>query len=104
MKTLFSLSERMHFGKKKSAAFVKLIILLLYKNHRKYFIGTVECTVQGFLNNLTYAFSISEVFDSEYRLAHERLPKDVLEKMEKIDAPPSSRVECCRKCFGAPLI
>ncbi|KAM6230748.1 DENN domain-containing protein 4C isoform 2-T2 [Porphyrio hochstetteri] len=45
-----------------------------------------------------------EVFDSEYRLAHKNLPKDVLEKMEKIDAPPSSRVECCRKCFGAPLI
>uniref|UniRef100_A0A663N686 DENN domain containing 4C n=1 Tax=Athene cunicularia TaxID=194338 RepID=A0A663N686_ATHCN len=45
-----------------------------------------------------------EVFDSEYRLAHKNLPKDVIEKMQKIDAPPSSRVECCRKCFGAPLI
>ncbi|NXN93330.1 DEN4C protein, partial [Rhinopomastus cyanomelas] len=45
-----------------------------------------------------------EVFDSEYRIAHKKLPKDVLEKMQKIDAPPSSRVECCRKCFGAPLI
>ncbi|KAM6304162.1 DENN domain-containing protein 4C isoform 1-T1 [Podargus strigoides] len=45
-----------------------------------------------------------EVFDSEYRLAHKNLPKDVLEKMQKIDAPPSSRVECCRKFFGAPLI
>lgn len=45
-----------------------------------------------------------EVFDSEYRLAHKNLPKDVLERMEKIDAPPSSRVECCRKYFGAPLI
>ncbi|KAM6392121.1 DENN domain-containing protein 4C isoform 2-T2 [Rhynochetos jubatus] len=45
-----------------------------------------------------------EVFDSEYRLAHKNLPKDVLEKMQKIDAPPSSRVECCRKYFGAPLI
>ncbi|XP_074934779.1 DENN domain-containing protein 4C isoform X2 [Phalacrocorax aristotelis] len=45
-----------------------------------------------------------EVFDNEYRLAHKNLPKDVLEKMQKIDAPPSSRVECCRKCFGAPLI
>ncbi|NWU59562.1 DEN4C protein, partial [Dromas ardeola] len=45
-----------------------------------------------------------EVFDSEYRLAHKNLPKGVLEKMQKIDAPPSSRVECCRKCFGAPLI
>ncbi|KAM7077632.1 DENN domain-containing protein 4C isoform 4-T6 [Ciconia maguari] len=45
-----------------------------------------------------------EVFDNEYRIAHKNLPKDVLEKMQKIDAPPSSRVECCRKCFGAPLI
>ncbi|KAM8792889.1 DENN domain-containing protein 4C isoform 2-T2 [Eudromia elegans] len=45
-----------------------------------------------------------EVFDSEYRIALKALPKDVLEKMQKIDAPPSSRVECCRKCFGAPLI
>ncbi|XP_052557545.1 DENN domain-containing protein 4C isoform X3 [Tympanuchus pallidicinctus] len=45
-----------------------------------------------------------EVFDSEYRLAHKNLPKDVLERMQKIDAPPSSRVECCRKYFGAPLI
>ncbi|KAM8984664.1 DENN domain-containing protein 4C isoform 4-T6 [Ara ararauna] len=45
-----------------------------------------------------------EVFDSEYRIAHRNLPKEVLEKMHKIDAPPSSRVECCRKCFGAPLI
>ncbi|XP_009070031.1 PREDICTED: DENN domain-containing protein 4C [Acanthisitta chloris] len=45
-----------------------------------------------------------EVFDSEYRLAHEKLPKEVLDKMQKIDAPPSSRVECCRKCFGAPFI
>ncbi|XP_054253957.1 DENN domain-containing protein 4C isoform X7 [Indicator indicator] len=45
-----------------------------------------------------------EVFDSEYRLAHKNLPKDVLEKMQKIDTPPNSRVEYCRKCFGAPLI
>ncbi|XP_068858491.1 DENN domain-containing protein 4C isoform X3 [Aphelocoma coerulescens] len=45
-----------------------------------------------------------EVFDSEYRLALKKLPEEVLEKMQKIDAPPSSRVECCRKCFGAPLI
>uniref|UniRef100_A0A8D2QSI8 DENN domain containing 4C n=1 Tax=Zosterops lateralis melanops TaxID=1220523 RepID=A0A8D2QSI8_ZOSLA len=45
-----------------------------------------------------------EVFDSEYRLALQNLPKEVLEKMERIDDPPSSRVECCRKCFGAPLI
>uniref|UniRef100_A0A663N2Z4 DENN domain containing 4C n=2 Tax=Athene cunicularia TaxID=194338 RepID=A0A663N2Z4_ATHCN len=49
-------------------------------------------------------FTLHNVFDSEYRLAHKNLPKDVIEKMQKIDAPPSSRVECCRKCFGAPLI
>lgn len=97
----FSGSLRRCISKKQRL--VKLIILL-YKNHQKYFIETVVCTVQGFLNNFNYAFSISEVFDSEYRLAHKNLPKDVLEKMQKIDAPPSSRVECCRKCFGAPLI
>ncbi|NXU48537.1 DEN4C protein, partial [Turnix velox] len=45
-----------------------------------------------------------DVFDSEYRLAHKNLPKDHLEKMQKIDNPPSIRVECCRKHFGAPLI
>lgn len=90
--------------KEKNRQLVKIIILLLYKNHQKYFIGTVACILQGFLNNFNYAFSISEVFDNEYRIAHKNLPKDVLEKMQKIDAPPSSRVECCRKCFGAPLI
>lgn len=62
------------------------------------------CIVQCFLNNPNCAFSISEVFDSEYRLALKKLPQEVLEKMQRIDAPPSSRVECCRKCFGAPLI
>lgn len=86
-------------GKKKISSY---LIILLYKNHQKHF--TVLCNVQVFLNNFNYAFSISEVFDSEYRLAHKNLPKDVLEKMQKIDAPPSSRVEYCRKCFGAPLI
>ncbi|NXK90986.1 DEN4C protein, partial [Formicarius rufipectus] len=45
-----------------------------------------------------------EVFDSEYRLALKKLPKEIVEKMQKIDAPPSSRVECCRKCFGTPII
>jgi len=61
-------------------------------------------TMHGFLSNFNNALCIPEVFDSEYRLAHKNLPKDVLERMEKIDAPPSSRVECCRKYFGAPLI
>ncbi|XP_074851074.1 DENN domain-containing protein 4C [Carettochelys insculpta] len=45
-----------------------------------------------------------EAFDSEYRLAYENLTTDVLAKMQKIDAPPSSSVEWCRKCFGAPVI
>ncbi|KYO43007.1 hypothetical protein Y1Q_0016120 [Alligator mississippiensis] len=45
-----------------------------------------------------------EAFDSEYRIAYKGLASDVLEKMQKIDAPPGSRVEWCRKCFGAPLI
>ncbi|NWR23745.1 DEN4C protein, partial [Emberiza fucata] len=66
-----------------------------------------HCTrniVQCFLNNLNCAFSVSEVFDSEYRLALKKLPEEILEKMQRIDVPPSSRVECCRKWFGAPLI
>ncbi|XP_074809552.1 DENN domain-containing protein 4C [Natator depressus] len=45
-----------------------------------------------------------EAFDSEYRLAYKSLTTEVLEKMQKIDAPPSSSVEWCRKCFGAPVI
>ncbi|XP_019410346.1 PREDICTED: DENN domain-containing protein 4C isoform X4 [Crocodylus porosus] len=45
-----------------------------------------------------------EAFDSEYRIAYKGLASEVLEKMQKIDAPPGSRVEWCRKCFGAPLI
>ncbi|XP_053154407.1 DENN domain-containing protein 4C isoform X2 [Hemicordylus capensis] len=45
-----------------------------------------------------------EAFDNEYRAAYKSLPPEVLEKMQKIDAPPSSNVEWCRKCFGAPVI
>ncbi|XP_066469362.1 DENN domain-containing protein 4C [Tiliqua scincoides] len=45
-----------------------------------------------------------EAFDNEYRHAYKNLPTEVLEKMQKIDAPPSSTVEWCRKCFGAPVI
>nr|XP_033775547.1 DENN domain-containing protein 4C isoform X2 [Geotrypetes seraphini] len=45
-----------------------------------------------------------EAFDNEYRLAFKQLPEDVLEKMQKIDTPPSSSMEWCRKAFGAPLI
>ncbi|ETE61177.1 DENN domain-containing protein 4C, partial [Ophiophagus hannah] len=45
-----------------------------------------------------------EAFDNEYRTAYKSLPVEVLQKMQKIDSPPSDNVEWCRKCFGAPLI
>ncbi|KAJ6669518.1 hypothetical protein lerEdw1_000066 [Lerista edwardsae] len=45
-----------------------------------------------------------EAFDNEYRQAYKSIPPEVREKMQKIDAPPSSTVEWCRKCFGAPVI
>ncbi|XP_020646037.3 DENN domain-containing protein 4C isoform X2 [Pogona vitticeps] len=45
-----------------------------------------------------------EAFDNEYRTAYKSLPTEVLGKMQKIDAPPSSSVEWCRKCFGPPVI
>ncbi|TKC49616.1 hypothetical protein EI555_000880, partial [Monodon monoceros] len=43
-------------------------------------------------------------FDNEYGLAYNSLSTEILEKLQKIDAPPSISVEWCRKCFGAPLI
>ncbi|XP_021505443.1 DENN domain-containing protein 4C isoform X2 [Meriones unguiculatus] len=45
-----------------------------------------------------------EAFDNEYGLAYRSLSSEILEKLQKIDAPPSVSVEWCRKCFGAPLI
>ncbi|XP_045418514.1 DENN domain-containing protein 4C isoform X2 [Lemur catta] len=45
-----------------------------------------------------------EAFDDEYGIAYNSLPSEILEKLQKIDAPPSISVEWCRKCFGAPLI
>ncbi|XP_026902945.1 DENN domain-containing protein 4C isoform X5 [Acinonyx jubatus] len=45
-----------------------------------------------------------EAFDNEYGLAYNNLSSEILEKLQKIDAPPSISVEWCRKCFGAPLI
>ncbi|XP_040819087.1 DENN domain-containing protein 4C isoform X2 [Ochotona curzoniae] len=45
-----------------------------------------------------------EAFDNEYGLAYNSLSSEILEKLQKIDAPPSVSVEWCRKCFGAPLI
>ncbi|XP_057639786.1 DENN domain-containing protein 4C isoform X2 [Chionomys nivalis] len=45
-----------------------------------------------------------EAFDNEYGLAYRSLSSEILEKLEKIDAPPSMSAEWCRKCFGAPLI
>ncbi|XP_006864533.1 PREDICTED: DENN domain-containing protein 4C [Chrysochloris asiatica] len=45
-----------------------------------------------------------EAFDNEYGLAYRSLSSEILEKLQKIDAPPTTSVEWCRKCFGAPLI
>ncbi|XP_069818150.1 DENN domain-containing protein 4C isoform X2 [Dendropsophus ebraccatus] len=45
-----------------------------------------------------------EAFDNEYRIAYEKLPSELIRKMQKIDGPPSKNVECCRNVFGAPLI
>ncbi|KAE8632737.1 hypothetical protein XENTR_v10001655 [Xenopus tropicalis] len=45
-----------------------------------------------------------EAFDNEYRIAYEKLPLEMQQKMQKIDQPPSKKVECCRSIFGAPLI
>ncbi|XP_019514611.1 PREDICTED: DENN domain-containing protein 4C isoform X1 [Hipposideros armiger] len=45
-----------------------------------------------------------EAFDNEYGTAYNRLSPEILEKVQKIDVPPSISVEWCRKCFGAPLI
>uniref|UniRef100_A0A8C6HJL7 DENN domain containing 4C n=1 Tax=Mus spicilegus TaxID=10103 RepID=A0A8C6HJL7_MUSSI len=45
-----------------------------------------------------------EAFDNEYGLAYRSLPSESLERLQRIDAPPSISVEWCRKCFGAPLI
>ncbi|XP_021574539.1 DENN domain-containing protein 4C isoform X2 [Carlito syrichta] len=45
-----------------------------------------------------------EAFDNEYGVAYNNLSSEILEKLQKIDAPPSVSVEWCRKCFGAPLI
>ncbi|XP_053427898.1 DENN domain-containing protein 4C isoform X2 [Nycticebus coucang] len=45
-----------------------------------------------------------EAFDSEYGIAYNSLSSEIIEKLQKIDAPPSVSVEWCRKCFGAPFI
>ncbi|KFO30433.1 DENN domain-containing protein 4C [Fukomys damarensis] len=45
-----------------------------------------------------------EAFDNEYGVAYNSLSAQILEKLQKIDAPPSTSVEWCRKCFGAPLV
>ncbi|XP_018412367.1 PREDICTED: DENN domain-containing protein 4C [Nanorana parkeri] len=45
-----------------------------------------------------------EAFDNEYRLAYEKIPSDLLKKMQKIDVPPSKNIEFCRTVFGSPLI
>ncbi|XP_055973073.1 DENN domain-containing protein 4C [Sorex fumeus] len=45
-----------------------------------------------------------EAFDNEYGVAYNSLSSEILDRLQKIDAPPTVSVEWCRKCFGAPLI
>lgn len=73
------------------------------------FIDTYEITdIFHFMtsNKLQLHFwkCLSEAFDNEYGLAYNNLSSEILEKLQKIDAPPSISMEWCRKCFGAPLI
>uniref|UniRef100_A0AAR2K7S4 UDENN domain-containing protein n=1 Tax=Pygocentrus nattereri TaxID=42514 RepID=A0AAR2K7S4_PYGNA len=45
-----------------------------------------------------------EAFDREYRLAFDELSPEQLKALSPIDRPPSSSVQWCLKCFGAPFI
>ncbi|KAF7669009.1 hypothetical protein LDENG_00264010 [Lucifuga dentata] len=45
-----------------------------------------------------------EAFDREYRLAYDELSSEQLKSLNCIDCPPSSRIQWCLKCFGAPFI
>ncbi|XP_077004186.1 DENN domain-containing protein 4C isoform X2 [Tamandua tetradactyla] len=45
-----------------------------------------------------------EAFDNEYEFAYKSLSSEILEQLQRIDAPPSISVAWCRKCFGVPLI
>uniref|UniRef100_A0A8C4S4X4 DENN domain containing 4C n=1 Tax=Erpetoichthys calabaricus TaxID=27687 RepID=A0A8C4S4X4_ERPCA len=45
-----------------------------------------------------------EAFDREYKSAYDELSPDQLKFLHRIDMPPSNNVQCCLKCFGAPVI
>ncbi|KAJ8339817.1 hypothetical protein SKAU_G00344500 [Synaphobranchus kaupii] len=45
-----------------------------------------------------------EAFDREYREAFDQLSPEKRKILSRIDQPPSSSVQWCLKCFGAPVI
>ncbi|XP_035283449.1 DENN domain-containing protein 4C [Anguilla anguilla] len=45
-----------------------------------------------------------EAFDREYRAAFDELSPEQVKALARMDRPPSSSVQWCLKCFGAPVI
>ncbi|XP_015229333.1 PREDICTED: DENN domain-containing protein 4C isoform X1 [Cyprinodon variegatus] len=45
-----------------------------------------------------------EAFDREYRQAYDQLSPEQLKSLHRMDRPPSSSIQWCLKCFGAPFI
>ncbi|KAI5609538.1 DENN domain-containing protein 4C isoform X2 [Silurus asotus] len=45
-----------------------------------------------------------EAYDREYQLAFDKLSPEQLKVLSPMDSPPSSSVQWCLKCFGAPFI
>ncbi|KAG9333587.1 hypothetical protein JZ751_011324 [Albula glossodonta] len=45
-----------------------------------------------------------EAFDREYKQAYENMSPEKRKALSQIDQPPSSSVQWCLKCFGAPVI
>ncbi|XP_034019861.1 LOW QUALITY PROTEIN: DENN domain-containing protein 4C [Thalassophryne amazonica] len=45
-----------------------------------------------------------EAFDREYQAAYDALSSEQLKSLQRIDRPPTSSVQWCLKCFGAPFI
>lgn len=46
----------------------------------------------------------TEAYDREYQQAFERLNPEQLKVLSSLDRPPSSSIQWCLKCFGAPFI
>lgn len=57
-----------------------------------------------FLTTPLVLFMSAEAFDREYRLAYDELSSEQLKSLNRIDRPPTSSVQWCLKCFGAPVI